>query len=93
MNDALKRELATGTYATVEQIIFRVDPRTKESGITPGSLLVADLNLDSYDRIEIALAIEETYNIEVAEDDQYFTKTFQDLVDKVIELRAVQASA
>ena len=59
----------------------------KEADITPEKDLVRDLNIDSLDTIEIAMACEDEFEIELVDDDLEKIKTvgeFYELVEKSI---------
>jgi acyl carrier protein len=78
----------------LEEIIHRVNPVTKEKGITDDSSLVSDLGLDSYDRFEIMMIAETHFGIAFYDDEEEITgKTFAQLVELVTtKIRARNAT-
>lgn len=54
-----------------------------ESKITMDATFVEDLNIDSLDLVELILALEEEYNIEVDEEDAEKLSTIGDVVNYV----------
>lgn len=51
------------------------------SFITPETDFIKDLNADSLDAIEVVLAIEDKYHIEIPDDEAEKFNTVQDIVD------------
>lgn len=54
-----------------------------ESDIHPTDILVDDLGADSLDIVEIIMAVEEEFNIEISEKDAIQVVTVQELIDCV----------
>jgi len=54
-----------------------------ESDIHPTDILVDDLGADSLDIVEIIMAVEEEFNIEISENDAIQVVTIQELIDCV----------
>lgn len=54
-----------------------------ESDIRPTDILVDDLGADSLDIVEIIMAVEEEFNIEISEKDAIQVVTVQELIDCV----------
>lgn len=54
-----------------------------ESDIRPTDILVDDLGADSLDIVEIIMAVEEEFNIEISEKDVIQVVTVQELIDCV----------
>lgn len=57
-----------------------------EADVTPEKGMVADLGFDSLDTVEVVMAIEDEFGIEIADDDWEATKTVAEavaLVDRV----------
>ena len=54
-----------------------------ESDIHPTDILVDDLGADSLDIVEIIMAVEEEFNIEISENDAIQVVTVQELIDCV----------
>lgn len=68
------------TFDTVKEIItsnLNVDP----SFITMDTNFLKDLNADSLDAVEIVLALEEHYNIEIPDEEAEKFETVKDIVE------------
>ena len=66
----------------VKQII--VDQLGVDAGdVTPASSFVDDLGADSLDRVELIMALEETFRIEIPDEDAEKISTVQDAVDYI----------
>ena len=66
----------------VKQII--VDQLGVDAGdVTPASSFVDDLGADSLDRVELIMALEETFGIEIPDEDAEKISTVQDAVDYI----------
>ncbi|HWZ44151.1 MAG TPA: acyl carrier protein [Candidatus Saccharimonadales bacterium] len=66
----------------VKQIIadqLGVDP----SEVTPGASVVDDLGADSLDRVELAMAFEEQFALEIPDEDAEGIATVQDAIDYI----------
>ena len=59
--------------------------------IVPEATLAEDLGLDSLDAVELAIAVERRFNIDVPEDELTKLKTVADMV-ALVEARAAQAA-
>lgn len=57
-----------------------------EAEVTPEKKIVADLGADSLDTIEIVMAIEDEFGIEIADDDFMKCSTVQDVYDLAARL-------
>lgn len=53
------------------------------SDVTPASSFVDDLGADSLDRVELIMALEETFGIEIPDDDAEKIATVKDAVDYI----------
>ncbi|HEU4414122.1 MAG TPA: acyl carrier protein [Candidatus Angelobacter sp.] len=53
------------------------------SDVTPEASFVDDLGADSLDRVELIMALEETFGIEIPDEDAEKIATVQDAVDYV----------
>jgi acyl carrier protein len=51
--------------------------------VTPQSLLVEDMNMDSFRAIEMAFALEEKFNISIPDSDISTVKTVQDVISYI----------
>lgn len=66
----------------VKQII--VDQLGVEaSDVTAGASFVDDLGADSLDRVELVMALEETFGVEIPDEDAEKISTVQDAVDYI----------
>jgi acyl carrier protein len=66
----------------VKQII--VDQLSVEEGeVTPGASFVDDLGADSLDRVELIMALEEAFDLEIPDEKAETIKTVQDAVDYI----------
>ncbi len=66
----------------VKQIIvdqLGVEP----SEVTPAASFVDDLGADSLDRVELVMALEETFGVEIPDEDAEKISTVQDAVDYI----------
>lgn len=66
----------------VKQIIvdqLGVEP----SEVTPTASFVDDLGADSLDRVELVMALEETFGVEIPDEDAEKISTVQDAVDYI----------
>jgi len=66
----------------VEQINMW-EPRMTTKEIKPEDRLVDDLGLDSLDMVELIMAAEEDFDIEIPDEDAEKVKTVQDAIDLV----------
>ncbi len=71
-----------GVEEKVKQII--VDQLGVEaSDVTPAASFVDDLGADSLDRVELVMALEETFGVEIPDEDAEKIATVQDAVDYI----------
>ena len=71
-----------GVEDKVKQII--VDQLGVEAGdVTPASSFVDDLGADSLDRVELIMALEETFGIEIPDEEAEKIVTVQNAVDYI----------
>jgi acyl carrier protein len=66
----------------VKQII-REQLGVEEDEITPTASFVDDLGADSLDTVELVMAIEEAFDIEIPDNDAERMRTVQDLIDYI----------
>jgi acyl carrier protein len=55
----------------------------EESEVTPTSSFVDDLGADSLDRVELIMALEESFDLEIPDEQAETIKTVQDAVDYI----------
>ena len=71
-----------GVEEKVKQII--VDQLGVDAAdVTPASSFVDDLGADSLDRVELIMALEETFGMEIPDEDAEKISTVQDAVDYI----------
>ena len=71
-----------GVEDKVKQIIM--EQLGVDSGdVTPASSFVDDLGADSLDRVELIMALEETFGMEIPDEDAEKISTVQDAVDYI----------
>ena len=69
-----------------QEILLKIKPiiakelEISQDRITLDSKLVEDLGADSLDAIEIVMALEEEFNIEILDEDQESLKTIEDII-------------
>lgn len=63
------------------------------TAVTPEKRLVEDLGSDSLDTVELAMALEHEFNIEIPDDMAEKMITVQDAIDAVLRLQAVELSS
>jgi acyl carrier protein len=74
---------------TVKQIVEKVKQIIREQlgveddEITPTASFVDDLGADSLDTVELVMALEEAFNIEIPDNDAEKMKTVQDVIDYI----------
>jgi len=74
---------------TVKQIVEKVKEiireqlGVEEGEITPTASFVDDLGADSLDTVELVMAIEEAFDIEIPDNDPEKMRTVQDLIDYI----------
>jgi acyl carrier protein len=66
----------------VKQIIVE-QLGVEESELTPSASFVDDLGADSLDRVELVMAFEEAFDIEIPDEDAEKIRTVQDAVDYI----------
>ena len=70
------------TMDKVKQIIID-QLGVEESEVTPAASFVDDLGADSLDRVELIMALEENFDIEIPDEQAETLKTVQDAVDYI----------
>jgi acyl carrier protein len=70
------------TMDKVKQIIID-QLGVEESEVTPTASFVDDLGADSLDRVELIMALEENFDLEIPDEQAESLKTVQDAVDYI----------
>lgn len=71
---------------SVETRVFKIVSEqlgTEESKVTVGSSFVDDLGADSLDTVELVMAFEEEFGIEIPDEDSQHIKTVGDAVEYI----------
>jgi len=55
----------------------------EESEVTPGASFIDDLGADSLDTVELVMALEEAFDIEIPDEDAEKIRTVQDAIDYI----------
>jgi acyl carrier protein len=76
----------------VKKALLKVNPGLDDSKIVLGALLKDDLDVDSLDLVEVAMALEDVYSLTLQEDEMDNIKTVGDIVS-LIEARLKVKSA
>ncbi len=75
--------------AVVAEAIRSVSPKARQVPITPGSLLLEELALDSLDLVAVILQIQDRFQVEIDPDEIPNLRCVEDLVTSVTnQLRA-----
>ncbi|KAL9938074.1 hypothetical protein V8E36_002697 [Tilletia maclaganii] len=83
------RTYASGGGPSVEDIEKRIKDvlasfeKVKPNAITPSASFTSDLGLDSLDAVEVVMAIEEEFNIEIPDEEADNITTVQQAIDYV----------
>lgn len=67
----------------VKKALRKVNPGLEEGKIVQGALLKEDLDIDSLDLVEVAMALEDIYSLTLQEDEMDGIKTVGDIVSLV----------
>jgi acyl carrier protein len=70
------------TMDKVKQIIID-QLGVEEAEVTPAASFVDDLGADSLDRVELIMALEENFDLEIPDEQAESLKTVQDAVDYI----------
>ena len=76
----------------VRKALLKVNPGLDDEKMVPGALLKDDLDIDSLDLVEVAMALEDVYSLTLEEDEVDNIKTVGDIVS-LIEARLKVKSA
>ena len=74
------------TFDTIKDIIID-QLQVEESDVNMDTNLMKDLSADSLDAVEIIMAIEDTFGIEIPDEDAEKFQTVEDLVKYVEEIK------
>ena len=74
--------MASSTEDKVRQIIVE-QLGVDEGEVTPNASFVDDLGADSLDTVELVMAFEEAFDIEIPDEDAEKIRTVQDAIDYV----------
>jgi len=70
-------------FEEVKKAICKVNPGLEEDKVVTGALLKDDLDIDSLDLVEVALALEDTFGFTLPEDDLDNIVTVGDIVSLI----------
>ncbi|GIW41225.1 MAG: acyl carrier protein [Candidatus Binatia bacterium] len=74
--------MASSVEARVKEIICeQLD--LKEDEVRPESAFIEDLGADSLDIVELVMALEEEYDVEISDEDAEKIRTVQDVIDYI----------
>ena len=73
-------------FEEVKKALCKANPGLEESKVVSGALLKDDLDIDSLDLVEIAMSLEDIFNITLPEEEMENITTVGDVVS-VIEAR------
>ncbi len=71
-----------GVDEKIKQIIVE-QLGVDEAEVTPNASFVDDLGADSLDAVELVMAFEEAFDIEIPDEDAEKIKTYQDAIDYI----------
>ena len=74
--------MAEAVEEKVKQIIVD-ELGVEESEVTPNARFIDDLGADSLDTVELVMAFEEAFDIEIPDEDAEKIRTVQDAVDYI----------
>jgi acyl carrier protein len=70
------------TFEQLKKLIVEL-LEVDESAVVPGASFVDDFNADSLDFIELITAVEDTFKIEIPDEDAENLQTVQDAIDYI----------
>ncbi|UCH51750.1 MAG: acyl carrier protein [Chloroflexota bacterium] len=79
-------------FEEVKKALCKASAGLDESKVVSGALLKDDLDIDSLDLVEVAMTLEDTFNLTLPEDEMENIRTVGDIVS-VIEARLKVQSA
>jgi len=74
--------MATVSFEEVKKVIVE-QLGVDESGITPDASFVDDLGADSLDLVELIMSLEETFDVEIPDEDAEKIKTVKDAINYI----------
>ncbi|MCZ6625448.1 MAG: acyl carrier protein [Deltaproteobacteria bacterium] len=74
--------MASSVEARVKEIVCE-QLGVSESEVTPEASFIEDLGADSLDIVELVMALEEEYEIEISDEDAEKIKTVQDITSYI----------
>ena len=74
--------MAPAIQEKVKQIVME-QLGVEESEVTPGASFVDDLGADSLDQVELVMAFEEGFDLEIPDEDAEKIRTVQDAMDYI----------
>ncbi len=74
--------MASSVEAKVKEIVCE-QLGVSENEVTPGASFIEDLGADSLDIVELVMALEEEYEMEISDEDAEKIKTVQDIISYV----------
>jgi acyl carrier protein len=93
-----KGRIAMGAAEKVKEVTERVRQLISEqlgvdeAEVTPGASFVDDLGADSLDQVELVMALEEAFSMEVSDEDAEKIRTVQNAIDYVAKHGRVKVS-
>ncbi|MEV4252648.1 acyl carrier protein [Spirillospora sp. NPDC049652] len=81
MAEATEQEILAGLAEIIDEIVG-ID----KSEVTPEKNFIDDLDIDSLSMVEIAVAAQDKFNVEIPDDELRNLKTVQDVIDFVQKL-------
>jgi acyl carrier protein len=73
------RKMASSVQARVKEIVCE-QLGVNEEEVTPEASFIEDLGADSLDIVELVMALEEEYEMEISDEDAEKIKTVQDVI-------------
>ena len=84
--------MATATFDKVKKIIVE-QLGVEESEVTPEASITDDLGADSLDQVELVMAFETEFNIDIPDEEAEKIKTVGDAVAKIDSMSAAGSSS
>jgi len=74
--------MASSVQARVKEIVWE-QLGVSEEEVTPEASFIEDLGADSLDIVELVMALEEEYELEISDEDAEKIKTVQDVINYI----------